>query len=298
MKTSSRLVAFAGCCAALFAVALGVGRAVGPIDTEPAEAAGHGDAMGGMGSEHLAETDHHEVAGLEASSDGYTLTLDGGRLDAGSQRLGFTISGPDGVPVTAYDEQHERDLHLVVVRRDLTGFQHLHPTLDTTSGEWSVDADLTPGAWRVIADFVPSGGAKQVLAADVLVPGEFAPEPLGDDTRVAMVDGYEVTLARTLDPNDETLLTATVSRDGVPVTDLEPYLGAYGHLVALRDGDIGYLHVHPEPGEPGPEIAFRTAFPSAGRYRLFLDFRHGATVHTAAFTVTIDQPVEEASDDH
>ena len=62
------------------------------------------------------------------------------------------------------------------------------------------------------------------------------------------------------------MLTATVSRDGEPVTDLQPYLGAYGHLVALRDGDLGYLHVHPEGDTgPGPEIAFGTEFPSAGR---------------------------------
>ena len=62
------------------------------------------------------------------------------------------------------------------------------------------------------------------------------------------------------------MLTATVTQDGEPVTDLQPYLGAYGHLVALRDGDLGYLHVHPdgEPGAgtPGPEIAFDTESPA------------------------------------
>jgi len=292
------MLVFVACCAALFAVAVGVGRAVGPIDTEPADAAGHGDAMGGMSSGHSEPMDHHEVGGLESSSDGYTLTLDPAQLDAGRRKLGFTITGPDGAPVTAYDEQHERDLHLVVVRRDLTGFQHLHPALDPRTGEWSVDADLTPGAWRVVADFVPSGGAKTVLGVDLLVPGEFAPEPLGGDSRVAQVDGYDVTLARAVDPNDETVLTATVTRNGEPVTDLEPYLGAYGHLVALRSSDVGYLHVHPDEGEPGPEISFRTAFPSAGRYRLFLDFQHGGTVHTGVFTVTVDEPVAEAPDGH
>jgi hypothetical protein len=35
----------------------------------------------------------------------------------------------------------------------------------------------------------------------------------------------------------------------------------------------------------GPEIAFTAQVPSAGTYRLFLDFRHGGSVHTAAFTV-------------
>jgi len=82
---------------------------------------------------------------------------------------------------------------------------------------------------------------------------------------------------------------------------VEDYLGAKGHLVALREGDLAYLHVHPTAGghEPmatgdegghgghggdGALVAFATEFPSAGRYRLFLQFKHGGRVHTAAFT--------------
>ena len=81
-----------------------------------------------------------------------------------------------------------------------------------------------------------------------------------------------------------------MSRGGTPVTDLQPYLAAYGHLVALRQGDLAYLHVHPDgaPGdgrtEPGPAIVFHTTAPSDGTYRLFLDFKHGGVVRTAEFT--------------
>ncbi|GAA2466355.1 hypothetical protein GCM10023100_74820 [Actinocorallia cavernae] len=79
--------------------------------------------------------------------------------------------------------------------------------------------------------------------------------------------------------------------DGHPVGDLQPYLGAYGHLVALRAGGLAYLHVHPsgEPGDgttkPGPEVSFTVTAPTAGRYRLFFDFQHEGKVRTAAFTV-------------
>ena len=82
-------------------------------------------------------------------------------------------------------------------------------------------------------------------------------------------------------------LTLSVSQDGQPVTDLQPYLGAYGHLVALREGDLAYLHVHPDgaPGdgstEPGPDVVFDAAVPSDGGYRLFLDFQHDGVVRTA-----------------
>ena len=285
-----RVLAFVAGCAALFAVALGAGRVVGPVTEEPAEAAGHDDAMAGMAGMDVAEGSDHGVGGLEASAGGYTLTLAEPGLPAGRQRLAFAVGDAEGRPVTAYDAQHERDLHLVVVRRDLTGFQHVHPTLDAATGEWSVDVDLTPGAWRVLADFRPTGGEPQVLGADLLVPGDFAPAPLGADSLTAHVDGYDVTLGRErVSAGEDTVLTATVTRDGEPVTDLQPYLDAYGHLVSLRDGDLGYLHVHPdEDGGPGPAVAFHTSFPSAGRYRLFLDFRHGDVVHTAAFTVTVE----------
>jgi hypothetical protein len=91
------------------------------------------------------------------------------------------------------------------------------------------------------------------------------------------------------------MLTLSVDRDGKPVDDLQPYLGAYGHLVAVRASDLAYLHVHPmgEPGDgtttPGPDIVFHTTFPSTGSYRLFLDFQHGGVVRTAAFTVNVSE---------
>jgi hypothetical protein len=284
MSVASKLVGFGFGCAVLFAASLGIGRLVGPVSAQPAESVGH------AGMEEMSEVSHHGAVGLEASSEGYTLTLSEPRLGPGRQRLAFTVSDAEGAPVTAYDARHERDLHLVVVRRDLTGFQHVHPVLDRATGEWSTDVDLTAGAWRVLADFAPAGSDPLVLGTDLLVPGDFTPEPLGADRQAAHVDGYDVTLGReVVGAGQETVLTATVFRDGKPVTDLQPYLGAYGHLVSLRDGDVGYLHVHPdEDTGPGPAIAFHSEFPTAGRYRLFLDFRHGDAVHTATFTLTVE----------
>jgi hypothetical protein len=292
MNAVPRVLGFVAGCAALFAVALGIGQWVGPVAAEPVEA-----DHGGM-SDGMTEMPEHEVGGLASSAHGYTLSLTDARSGQGRQRVDFTVIGPDGRPVTAYDEQHERDLHLIVVRRDLTGFQHVHPRLDVSTGRWTTRVELLPGAWRLLADFSPSGGAPLVLGADLLVPGDFAPEPLGVDELTAHVDGYDVTLAGSVEAGEETVLTAMVTRGGEPVTDLQPYLGAYGHLVSLRDSDLGYLHVHPEDATaPGPEISFGTEFPAAGRYRLFLDFRHGGEVHTAAFTVSVDATAGGGHDD-
>ena len=199
--------------------------------------------------------------------------------------------GPDGEPVTAFDESHEEDLHLIAVRRDLSGFQHVHPAL-ASDGTWTTPLALTPGTWRLFADFVPSAdGENRTLGADLAVPGAYDPTPIPSESRTAEVDGYTVSLHGELVPGEESELSFQVSTGGRPVTDLQPYLGAYGHLVVLRAGDLAYLHVHPagEPGdgvtEPGPDVSFLSTAPSAGTYRLFLDFRHGDAVHTAAFTV-------------
>lgn len=294
-STSFRVAAFVAGVAAFFAVAFGVGRALGPLDVavadqhemSAADEAGHGghDA----GSDPSAAP---AVGGLLTSEGGYTLALDDAVLPAGRRTLAFTVTGPDGRPVTAYDEAHEKDLHLIVVGRDLTGFQHVHPVLDA-SGRWSTDVDLVPGAWRVVADFTPAGGPPLVLGTDLLVPGGFEPAELGADRRTATIGAYDVTLGGDLVAGEESMLTLTVRKDGRPVTDLDPYLGAYGHLVALRAGDLAYLHVHPDgaPGEvpAGPEIVFHAEVPSAGGYRLFLDFQHDGVVRTAAFTVRVGE---------
>ncbi|MCW2765118.1 MAG: hypothetical protein JWO11_1077 [Nocardioides sp.] len=296
MSTSLRATAFVAGLAAFFALAFGVGRVVGPLDVEGATphdmgSAGH-DTSDAGGHAGMGVAAAPEVGGLQSSQDGYTLVLEDQRLSAGTRSVAFTISGPDGHPVTSYDERHEKDLHLIVVGRDLNGFQHVHPVLDQ-SGRWSTDVELAPGAWRVVADFAPAGGDPLVLGGDLLVPGRFAPAGLGPDRRTATVDGYDVTLDGDLVAGEESELTLTVRKDGRPVTDLDPYLGAFGHLVALRAGDLAYLHVHPDggPGEvaPGPGIVFHAEVPSAGAYRLFLDFRHDGIVRTAAFTVRVGE---------
>lgn len=303
MSTPLRLLVFLGVLVVSLAAGLGVGRAVGPVgadDSAPAHAgqdAGHGadadlgeggDAAHDDGGDDAAhDNDHAEqptgVTGLAVSEDGYTLRPETTTLPVGTSPLRFTVTGPDGEPVTSYDPTHEKDLHLVVVRRDTTGFQHLHPEQDA-DGAWSTPLTLDrPGPYRVYADFAPAGEPARTLATDVVVPGEYRPEDLPAPARETAVDGYAVALEGDLDAGE---VAFTVSRDGEPVDDLEPYLGAGGHLVVLREGDLGYLHVHPEgDDDTGPRIAFAAEAPSEGRYRLFLQFQPDGAVRTASFTV-------------
>jgi hypothetical protein len=206
-----------------------------------------------------------------------------------SQRLRFRVLDGAGAPVrSGYELEAQRRLHLILVRRDLTGYQHLHPTM-AADGTWGVPLKVAePGAYRVFADF-RRDCEKHVLAADLLAPGDFQPRALPAPATTARAGGYEVRLARpALRAGREALLRFTVSHGGRPVRNLQPYLGARGHLVALRQGDLAYLHAHPEErGGAADTIPFAADFLSAGSYRLFMQFRASGIVHTVAFTVKV-----------
>jgi len=291
--------------AMVFGAAIGIGSLFDPV-AEPAAAHDAGDGMhetagdaehggtdGHADQTHATSTDDsaEEIpGGLMVSQAGYTFRLDDQALSPGRDvPVTFTIEGSDG-PVTTYDIEHGKRLHLIAVRRDFSGFQHVHPEL-AADGTWSTALDLSAGQWRLYADFKPTGAGALTLGTDLAVAGDYRPAPPSAESRTAIVDGYTVTLIGELTPGADSELVLSVSRDGEPVIDLEPYLGAYGHLVALRAGDLAYLHVHPEgiPGdggtEPGPDVTFFAAVPSAGSYHLYLDFKHQGVVRTASFTL-------------
>ncbi|MET9338861.1 hypothetical protein [Nonomuraea sp. NPDC003804] len=311
MNTPARLGAYVLGLAVVFGGALGVGNAVGEVGAPPqanshSQGAGHTPSSRPTGAHdggtHTTNAKPAEAAsedtpgGLQVSENGYTLNPLTTTIKPGEPTdFQFTVTGPNGGAVTDYQVQHDKKLHFIVVSRDLGSFQHLHP-VEAGNGVWSVKLTLpAAGAYRAFADFAPTGGSALTLGADLLVAGDYTPKALPAASRTADVDGYTVTLDGDLVPGQASKLTLKVNKDGKPVTDLQPYLGAYGHLVALRGSDLAYLHVHPdgEPGDgktkAGPEIVFYAEVPSRGDYRLFLDFQHEGKVRTADFTVNTGQ---------
>jgi hypothetical protein len=212
------------------------------------------------------------VGGLSASAGGYTFVVDS------VAPLTFRVTGPDGRAVTRFAIVHEKPLHLIVVRTDLSGFQHVHPTM-AADGTWTYPLTLPgPGTYRAFADFTaidPAGRQNAVVLGLDLPPGV----PVG---AVSTVDSPGTVMVQgTLKVGVVEPLLFKASRP------LQPYLGAYGHLTMLREGDLGYLHIHPEPALVDGAAKFWVAAPSAGTYRMFLDYQADGVVHTAAFTVEV-----------
>lgn len=294
MNAIAKVGAFAGAVVALGGLGSAVGASVGPLGEPERPTHQKHEATSGAHGGHAGHgaTKAPEATGLNVSEAGYTLDLVEDRYQrTADATLRLRILGADHEPVIRFETAHGKKLHLIVVRRDLATYEHLHPVM-AADGTWSVTADLaTAGTYRVFADFRPATAAEGLtLGQDLFVAGPHEPQPLPPAAATSTVSPYQVDLDGHLVAGKTSSLTLSVTKDGEPVTDLEPYLGAYGHLVALRDGDLAYLHVHPEgaPGDgrtdPGPEITFSAEVPSAGTYRLFLDFKHAGEVRTAAFT--------------
>jgi hypothetical protein len=304
-RAGFRLAAFG----AVLVVVLFAGYGIGRLHDSTSQSAPTSAAMPGMtmdesqphvhnadgtvtqGGSATAMTMGAAVGGLSLSSGGLTLVTQDTMFRAGrAQPLRFKITNASGVPITTFAVVHDKPLHLIVVRRDLTGFQHLHPTM-APDGTWSIDLTLAaPGSYRAVADFTAIVGGSQVattLGADLTVPGDYRPVALPAPVQQATTDKFSISYAGTPRVESTEPLLMTVSGpDGRPAT-LEPYLGSYGHLVVLRQGDVGYLHVHPEAELADGQVKFWLAAPGPGRYRMFFDFQVAGQVHTAAWSLTV-----------
>lgn len=305
MNTAARLGIYGAGLAVVFGGAFVAADAVVPqstVDSWTMRAKGHemstnhttGSDQSGHGSHSSSSSGTAVVPGVTSAQDGYLLSPVTAPADTREEgTLSFAITSPDGKALTDFATAHEKELHLIVVRTDGTQFRHVHPTMDT-AGTWSLPWSWTEaGTYRVYADFMPAtqGAPTYTLTRTVEVAGQYAPATDLAASKSATVGPYTVELDGDLAAGAGSELTFTVSKDGQPVTNLQPYLGAFGHLVALREGDLAYLHVHPEGEEPqagdisGPEVSFHAEAPTAGRYFFYLDFQVDDEVYSAPFVL-------------
>ncbi len=319
MNTAGRLGLYGAGLVVAFAGAWVTAGAVVPESTVTdwsEKARSHG-ASGGdhdttphdTGEASETSTDNHgsgagQLPGLSSEAGGHQLTAVRAPAGVGTDgTLSFQVLGPDGEPTADFTTSHTKQLHLVVVRSDGTGFRHVHPTVDD-AGTWSVPWTWAQaGSHRVYADFVTARGTALTLTRTVEVAGRYDPADPQPRTRTS-VAGFDVEVTGRLTAGKSSDLTLTVTRDGEPVTALEPYLGAFGHLVALRQGDLAFLHVHPTGAEAtagqtsGPGIEFAVQTPTPGRYLLNLDFQVDGQVHTAALVLDAAAPGEQPELSH
>jgi len=234
----------------------------------------------------------------------YTLdfTLTPRTLRPGQKtHVDFFVRRPStGAVVRRFESVHERIFHLFVVSRDLEYFSHLHPTLQR-NGSLGLDVGVPrPGPYELVADFLPEGGAPQMLHRAVVTAG-YTGSLIAAPALVAdLVDQTDGNVRVHLTPPDararrEQLLTFELHDPATdaPVADIEPYLGANGHLLIASADFAAVFHSHPvaELGSAhGPTVVFQAIFPQAGMYRMWAQFQRAGRIATVRFTVAIEEP--------
>ncbi len=187
---------------------------------------------------------------------------------------------------------HEKKIHLIIVRRDLSEFFHEHPTFGADGAYNQTFTFKTGGDYVLFQDYTPDGDRHQLGRQDVTVSGPKRPAVKFDKDVMTWksADGYaaELSFDQPATVGASLAVKTTITRNGQPVTDLGHYLGALGHMVIISEDTKQYLHVHPQDQpDKGPAVGFHTQFEQAGRYRVFLQFNHGGAIHTADFVVNV-----------
>jgi hypothetical protein len=204
--------------------------------------------------------------------------------------LEFRVADPEtGAPVKHFEIVHEKLFHLFIVSQDLAYFAHLHPEFD---GEvFRLNTVLPkPGTYRLLADFYPTGGTPQlapktITTAGYTTPLEAAIPLLAPD--LSPKRGENLTVELKLDPpqpiaGQKTMLFVHLS----PADGLEPYIGAWAHLLAVSDDLVDTIHDHPFIANGGPDMQFNIFFPREAVYRVWIQFQRKGVVNTVSFTLS------------
>ena len=214
--------------------------------------------------------------------------------------LRITLREPDGgALVTALTPVHERPVHLFVVDRALDYFAHVHPER-AAGGAFEIAVPLPAGEYAVIADFLPQGARPQtvqrmIATADYRGPlFPAAPALAVDLATEKTVDGVRVraTVDRLKGSRDSLFqFTLSDASSGAPISDLEPFLGAPGHMLIVSADLTEASHIHPEEAEArGPSVSFHPVLPAAGLYKLWVQFQRRGRVVTVPFVFAVEEP--------
>lgn len=262
--------------------------------TETNSHANHNQKQGSEHSNHnqTQNSSNHEADHQNSTKVSYSFKE--GKAEAKRDTtIQIQIKDKNGVPIQKFDTTHEKKLHLIAVSKDLSYFSHIHPEW-RGNGLFEVKTQFPSGGqYKLYSDFVPTGGSPATKSEWINVDGQTAPvvsvQP--DSKLTKSIAGKEITLSlNQLQAKRETTLNFHIKDENSkkPITDLQQYLGAVGHVVILTEDANEYLHVHPmEEKATGPNAKFMTTFPKSGIYKIWGQFQHEDKVITVPFVVKV-----------
>lgn len=214
--------------------------------------------------------------------------------------LTFSVTDKrNGRLLKKYQISQTKLMHVIVLRHDLTFYDHIHPEYNN-DGLFTIKTTFpSEGKYNLYVDYSPpdfyenlSIGTIQTAQAPVKQIAELTPDTTMTKT---FENRYKITLTPSgpYTVNDTIDITYTLedTTTNKPITDLETYLGAFGHVASVSEDLSVFTHVHPlnpplSPSDPGgPQVRFSTFFPKPGKYKFFTQFKHNGKVFVTDFTV-------------
>ncbi|USK58247.1 hypothetical protein [Peribacillus asahii] len=219
--------------------------------------------------------------------------LDNNQASGKGTQIRLHITNNDE-PIHDFEVNHEKLLHLIIVSKDLSYFNHVHPEYKG-KGVFEIENEFPAGGeYRMVADFKPSDGSSMSKMTWIDVEGKTnQPAAVAVDNHLEKsVDGKTVKLSvdPQLEAGKELTLKFTLTDESTnqPISDLEPYLGSIGHVVIFSEDGERYLHVHAVDDQgSGPEALFETTFPESGVYKIWGQFQKDGEVFTVPFVIQV-----------
>jgi hypothetical protein len=251
-------------------------------------------------------TESHHSYTVRSDSVGKTYTVDT------PNEYSFSVVDDRGTIVKEFTSTHTKLMHVIVVRKDLSYFQHVHPEFDQATGMFTLKDLIFPtdGQYRIFTDFAVANNGIDSMGMPLMVVqsedvsvgsmANYKPQPIGNEEKTKTFNGIQVTRNTHGMPSSkaESMLMFNLSQNGKSITDLEPYLGALGHAVILREGTLDFIHAHPveEVGATQTgNVDFMVDFPEAGKYKVFTQFQKDGKVLTTDFVITVGQGIDSGT---
>jgi len=189
-------------------------------------------------------------------------------------------------PIEHFELVHEKLMHVFLVSENLEFFAHLHPTPEA-DGSFRLQVRLPQaGMYRLLADYYPSGSVPQLTLKTLFVSGSSQTAQLRPAPGPSRANNLTASLR--FDPEQPLAgLETKLFFELDPANGLEPYLGAWGHMLMASADLIDLIHVHPLRANGGPIVQFNVIFPRPGFYRIWAQFQRSGMVNTVEFTVPV-----------
>jgi hypothetical protein len=252
-------------------------------------------AAGPHAGHDTSESKHgHAAHGQDETGGTLMVRPDPARPEAGKRTtLNLMVHGPGGAMVKDFAVVHEQKVHLIVVRDALDHFAHLHPDVDA-GGNLTVSYTFpTGGTYLLFADYQPAGGGPTYARGEAKVQGDAPPAPALVPNVPGKVTGdglaAEVMVSGARPGGEATVAFELTDEGGKPVANLQPYMGAMGHLVVLSADGKEYVHAHPMEGktEKAGRVAFMVHFTKSGKYKGWGQFKRAGKVAVVPFVAEV-----------